>query len=92
MTDSIQCKALLACFDKLILALKADPQTIWMELAAKGLIPPTDGQIEARQLTQRILDLVKVEPARYDDVVNLLSNHDWLKDITEILHKTFGMW
>ena len=85
MTDSIQCKAMLACFDKLVLALKADPLIIWNELAAKGLIPPPDGQIEAQQLAQRILDLVKVEPARYDDIVNLLSKHDWLNDIIEIL-------
>lgn len=90
MTDSIQCKALSACFDKLVLALKADPLTIWNELAAKGLFPPPDGQIEAQQLARRILDVVKVEPTRYDVVLNILSKYDWLKDITKILQTTFG--
>lgn len=90
MTDSIQCKALLACFDKLVLALKADPLTIWNELAAKGLFPPPDGQIEAQQLARRVLDVVKVEPSRYDVVLNILSKYDWMKDIIEILQTTFG--
>ena len=86
MDDSIAYKTLLACFDKLVLALRANPVTISNELAANGLIPPPDGQIEAQQLVQRILDIVKVEPTRYDDIVKVLSRHDWLKDIVGILH------
>ena len=88
MSDSVAHKTLLACFDKLVLALRADPVTISNELAAAGLIPPPDGQIEAQQLVQRILDIVKVEPARYDDIVKVFSKHDWLKDIVWILHGT----
>ena len=86
MSDSTAHKTLLACFDKLVLALRADPVTISNELAAAGLIPPPDGQIEAQQLAERIRDIVKVEPARYDDIVKVLSKHDWLKDIVGILH------
>ena len=88
MTDSMQYKTLRACFHKLVLALKADPVAISNELVAAGLIPPPDGQIEAQQLAQRILDVVKVVPARYDDVLTVLSKHDWLKDIVEILQTT----
>ena len=90
MTDSIEYKTLRACFDKLVLALKLDPVPISNELAAAGLIPPPDGNIEAQQLTQHILDIVKVEPSRYDDVFMVLSRHVWLQDISGILQTTHG--
>ena len=90
MSESVESKTLLASFDRLVLALRADPVTIWNELAAAGLIPSPDGQIEAQRLSQRILDIVKVEPARYDDVVKVLSKHDWLKDIVNILEAVYS--
>ena len=85
-------KTIVACFDKLVLALRADPVIVSNELAAASLIPPPDGQIEAQQLAQRILDIVKVEPARYEDVLNVLSKNDWLKDIVGILQTTHSEW
>ena len=86
MDDSIAYKILLACFDKLVLALKVGPITISNELVAAGLIPPPDGQIEAQQLARSIPNIVELKPARYDDIVKVLSKHDWLKDIVGILH------
>ena len=86
MSESVEYKTLLACFSRLVLALKSDPVTISNELVETSLFPPPDGQIEAQQLAQRILDVVKVEAARYDDVMKILSKHDWLKDIVGILH------
>lgn len=86
----------MACFDKLVDALKQDPVTLWNGLASLYLIPPPDVQLpggfEAAQvLARRILNIVKVEPTRYDDVMKVLSKHDWLRDIVKILHKAYGM-
>ena len=92
MSDSIAYKTLLACFDKLVLALKLDPVTISNELVAANLFPPPDGNVEAQQLAQRILDIVKVEPARYDDVMKVLSKHNWLRDIGQILETAYSEW
>ena len=90
MSESVEYRTLLACFSRLVLALKADPVTISNELVDISLFPPRDGQIEAQQLAQRMLDIVKVEAARYDDVIKVLSKHDWLKDIVGILETTHG--
>ena len=90
MSDSIAYKTLLACFDRLVLALKSDPVTISNELVAVNLFPPPDGNMEAQQLAQRILDIVKVEPARYDDVMKVLSKHNWLRDIRKILETAYS--
>ena len=94
MSESIQYKTLLACFNKLVDSLKQDPVTVWNELASAYLIPPPDGPgqlIEAQQLARCILNIVRVEPTRYDDVMKVLSKHDWLRDIVKILHTTYGM-
>ena len=95
MSESAQYKSLLACFDKLVVALKQDPVTVWNGLAALYLIPPPDVQLpggfEAQVLARRILNIVKVEPTRYDDVMKVLSKHDWLRDIVKILHTAYGM-
>ena len=88
MTESIQSKTLLTCFDKLVLALKPDPITISNELAAASLIPLPDGEIEAQQLARTLVDVVKVEPSRYVDILTILSKHDWLNDIVNILQTT----
>lgn len=38
--ENLEYKALLACFDKLVLAFDQSPLTISNELVAKGLFPP----------------------------------------------------
>ena len=73
---------------KLVLALKPDPVTISNELAAAGLIPLLDGEIEAQRLARYIVDVVKVEPSRYVDILSILSKHDWLNDLVNILQAT----
>ena len=89
MTDSIEYRTLLASFDKLVIALRQDPESISNELVSAGLIPLPDDKTDAQQLTRRILDFVKVEPSRYKDVLNVFSRHDWLKDIVGILRTTY---
>ena len=88
MTDSIEYRTLLASFDKLVFALRQNPESISNKLAALGLMPLPDDKIDAQQLTRRILDFVKVEPSRYNDVLKVLSKHGWLKDIVGILQTT----
>ena len=87
MAESLQYKTILACFDKLVDSLKLDPLTISNELVAKSLIPPADEQIDGQKLAEILLKRVKVEPSRYYDIIYILSRHDWLKDIVEILRK-----
>lgn len=84
MSSSIEYKTLQGCFDKLVLALTQDPVTISNELVAAGLIPPSDS-VDAQQLAHRILGIVEVNPSRYNDVLKVLSRHDWLNDIAGIL-------
>lgn len=81
-----ECKAILACYDKLVTALRADPVTISNELVAMSLIPPADcDKFDAQKLAQLLFDKIKVAPKRYYDVVKAFSKHEWLKDIVEIL-------
>ena len=91
MTDrSIEYRTLQACFHKLVLALKQDPVSISNELATVGLIPPSDGAVDAQQLTRSILNIVEIKPSRYENVMRVLSNHEWLKDIVGILRATYS--
>ena len=86
MSTSVEYKTTLACFDRLVTALKSDPVTVSNELASKNLIPPLDGPaISAQKLAQLLLCKIKVTPKRYYDVIDVFSRHDWLKDIVEIL-------
>ena len=88
MSTSVEYKTTLACFDKLVTALKSDPVTVSNELLSENLIPPLDGPVSAQKLAQLLLGKIKVTPKRYYDVINVFSRHDWLKDIVEILSES----
>ena len=86
MTESVEYKTILTCFDKIVTALKSDPVPISNELVSANLISPVDcPQIDAQKLAQLLLDKIKLAPKRYYDVVRIFSRHDWLGDIVEIL-------
>ena len=96
MAESFEYKALLACFDHLVTALKFDPASLSVELAAKGLVPPGEfsylrtNSDQARELAGSILDRVKLAPNRYYDVFEVLSRHQWLLDFVKILQAAHG--
>ena len=81
--------------DKLIIALSLDPQGIAEILLAKGLIPEnTEAQMrqcstpheKAAILVTTVRQRIKIAPKRYNEFVDILSKHEWMKDIVELLH------
>ena len=92
MSASIEYKTVVACFDKLVIALKSDPLTVSNELVSSNLIPPleVDGQVSAQKIAQLLLDKIKVAPQRYHDMLEVFSRHDWLKDIVGILQSEYS--
>lgn len=99
MAESLEYRALLECLNSLAIALTPSPAPIADELAASGLLPPSDitdqrtshGE-QARQLARSILDKVKLAPARYHDILNILSKHQWLEDFVHILQTTHSKY
>ena len=95
MAESLEYRTLLECLSSLVTALKPSPASIADELAAMGLVPPNDftdqktSVEQARQLASVILDRVSIAPSRYNDVVSVLSKHQWLEDIVNILRTTY---
>ena len=85
MSTSVEYKTTLACFDRLVTALKSDPVTVSNELASENLIPPLDGPVSAQKLAQLLLCKIEVTSKHYYDVIDVFSRHDWLKDIVETL-------
>ena len=96
MAESPEYKALLECFDRLVTALKSDPTSLADKLAAKGLMPPVEVHNQripaeqARELAGRILDIVKLNPNRYHDVIKTFSKYPWMKDIVGILETAYN--
>ena len=91
MAGSSEYKTFLSCFDKLVTALKQDPQAVSNELVAESLIPPADGSIDAQKVAQLLLEKIKLSPKRYYDVVKVFSRHEWLGDIVDILQEEHSM-
>ena len=92
MSESSEYKTLLACYDKLVIALKSDPLGIATELIAVNLIPPLDvKKTDAPELAQLLLNKVELVPERYHVIVEVFSRHGWLKDIVTILQTEHGM-
>ena len=95
MAESVEYRALLECSDHLVIALKFDPMTLGMELAAKGLVPPRDVSYrrttleQAQELTGSILDRVKLAPSRYRDFVEIVSRHQWMVDFVQTLENAY---
>ena len=96
MSESLEYRTLLECLSSLVTALKLDPASIADELAARGLVPPLKDMAEqktnveqARQLAGIILDRVSLVPSRYNDIMSVLSKHQWLEDIVNIIQTTF---
>ena len=95
MAESLEYRALLECFDSLVIALKSDPKSIADGLAAKSLISPREisyqrtNAEQARELADSILDRVKLAPDRYHDVVRILSRQQWMEDFVKILTTTY---
>ena len=87
MAESLEYKTVQTCFNKLVTALKQDPQTVANDLVARSLIPPVDGSKDAQKLAQLLLERIELSPKRYYDVVKVLSQHDWLVDIVDILQE-----
>ena len=96
MEGSIEYRTLLECFKDLVTALSLNPLSIADELTSRGLIPPTQpgdrrtSQEQARELACRIRDIVSITPKRYDDVVDILSKHQWLEDFVTLVRSTYG--
>lgn len=96
MSTSLEYRTLLECFDKLVTALKSDPASVAVHLAAKGLTPAdgvTDQRTKAEQarwMASEILGKVSLVPSRYDDILNVLSEHTWLRDMVKILNSTYS--
>ena len=92
MSESLEYKTLLACYDKLVTALKSDPLGIATELIAVDLIPPLDvKKTDAQELARLLLNKVELVPERYHDIVEAFSRHRWLKDIVTILQTEHSM-
>ena len=98
MAESFEYKALLECFDSLVIALKFNPASLAVELAAKGLVPPGDVTNQrscdlaeqARELAGRILNRVELAPNRYHDIVKIFSKHLWMEDFVKILETAYN--
>ena len=98
MAESLEYKALLSCFDDLVTALKFDPASLSVELAAKGLVPPHEFSRprlrtnfdQAHELAGCILDRVELDPNRYHDIFEVFSRHEWLQDFVNILQAAHG--
>ena len=88
--ENLEYKALLACFDKLVLAFDQSPLIISNELVAKGLFPPQNGQIDGQRLAKLVTDKVLLKSSRYHDVMDVLCKHEWLCDIVDILRASYG--
>ena len=91
MAESLEYKTVLSCFDKLVTALKQDPLVVSNELAAKSLIPPVSGSVNAQKLAELLLERIELSPKRYYDVVSVFSGHSWLGDIVDILQEEYSM-
>ena len=92
MTESLEYKTVLACYDRLVTALKSDPVGIATELMADSLIPPLDvKKTDAQELARLLLNKVELVPERYHDIVEVFSRHGWLKDIVAILQTERSM-
>ena len=85
----------MECSDDLVTALKFDPMTLGMELAARSLVPPRDVSYrrttleEAQELAGSILDRVKLAPSRYRDFVEIVSRYQWMGDFVQTLENTY---
>ena len=95
MAETLEYRVLLECSDHLVTALKFDPISLGIELAAKGLVPPRDvshqrtSAEQAHELAGNILDRVKLAPSRYRDFVEILSRHLWMKDFIKTLETAY---
>ena len=87
--NSVEYRTILACFDKVVLAFDQSPSTIADELIAKGLFPP-QGPVDGRRLAKLVADKVQLKSSRYRNVMDVLSKHEWLSDIVDILQVTYG--
>ena len=96
MSEPLEYRVLLECLDSLVTALKSDPASLAIELAAKSLIPPREVSYQrtnaeqARELADIILDRVKLAPNRYRDILDIFSRHEWMADFVHILQNTHG--
>ena len=96
MGESLEHKTICECFGSLVTAFKDDPITIADDLVAVALIPPLEDVAHqkpselARRLAEYIRNKVLLAPSRYEDVVRVLSKHQWLGDIVRILKRTYG--
>ena len=101
MTDSVEYRTLLACKGELVTAFKQDPLTIGDSMLAENLVPPTVSSeiaehrttkdMGARRLVECITDKVKLSSGRYKDVIDVLTRHEWLRDVVAILKSNYGM-
>ena len=92
-------KAIINCHDKLVAAISADPLGIAGTLLAKSFIPPhveermrladkTDRD-KATILVEAIRDKIKIAPKRIDELIRILSEQEWTKDIKKILQSVY---
>ena len=91
--------AIIACNDKLISTLSADPLSVATTLVARGFIPPnTEAEMritsftpnqKASILMEAIRNKVKTNPRRLHELMRVLQQHPWTGEIAEILHSSF---
>lgn len=95
--NSIEYTTILACRDKLVMALSADPVGIAGILLANSFIP---SEVSAKMLLlsftpcekatiliETVCNNIKVSPERFHDLVRILSEQTWTKDIVKILQQ-----
>jgi hypothetical protein len=96
MAESFEYKALLECFDSLVTALKFDPASLAVELAAKGLVPPGD-VTNQRSLAEQARELPGRKnfkqsgacPKSLSRHYQNFSRHLWMDDFVKILETAY---
>ena len=95
-----QYAALVAVSDKMVSSLSADPLSVAQMMFAKGLIPQATLQSlgvvsktkteAAAELVQLVLSLVKDFPENFDEFMDVVDKHLWLKNLAKLIRETLS--
>ena len=97
--EGAEYRAVLACSDKLVIAISQDPLTISETLMAKGfispvihdkmLLPTSIPRKKATVLVTALREKIEVAPKRFHELMKIFSKLTWTKDIAEILQSAY---
>ena len=92
-------RAVLACSDKLVIAISQDPLTIALSLMAKDFISPEIHDkmllctltplVKATILVTAVRDKIKIAPKRFCDLKKIFLEQASTKDIVEVLQSAY---